>query len=52
MIRFLTFGMLCGATGAVVAFTAGGGLVMTLLAYGVVGSIGLLSMALSSLGRN
>ena len=49
MIRLLTFGMLCGATGAVVAYTAGSGAVLTLFAYGVVGSIGLLGMALSSL---
>ena len=52
MIRFLTFGMLCGATAAVLATTAGGGVVLTLLAYGVVGSIGLLSMALRSLRQD
>ncbi len=48
MIRFLTFGMLCGATAAVLTFSAGGGLLMTLFAYGVVGSVGLLGMALRS----
>jgi hypothetical protein len=48
MIGFLTFGVLCGTTAAVLALTAGAGIVMAFAAYGLVGSIGLLAMALPS----
>lgn len=45
MIRLLRFGGLCGATAAVVTFSAGGSVILSLAAYGLVGSGGLLIMA-------
>ena len=47
MIGFVTFGILCGATAAACVLTAGGGLVLAFAAYSLVGSLGLLTMALS-----
>lgn len=49
MISFLTFGVLCGATAAVLAMTAGAGMLVAFAAYGLVGSVGLLAMALPNL---
>ena len=47
MIRSLTFGILCGATAALVSLTAGSGVLMAFAAYSLAGSLGLVGMALS-----
>ena len=49
MIVFVTFGVMCGATVAALALTAGAGLMVAFAAYALVGSVGLLAMALPSL---
>ena len=46
MIRYLTFGILCGATAALFALTTGSGVLVAFAAYSGVGSLGLLAMAL------
>ena len=46
LIRSLTFGILCGATAALFALTAGAGLLLAFAAYSGAGSLGLLAMAL------
>jgi hypothetical protein len=46
MISFTTFGILVGITAAAWAVVAGGGVFTALLAYSIVGTLGLLSMAL------
>lgn len=46
LIRPLTFGILCGATAALCALTAGAGGVLAFAAYSGAGSLGLLAMAL------
>ena len=46
MIRFVTFGVLCGATAAVYMLTAGAGLLAAFVAYSIVGSLGLLAFAM------
>lgn len=46
MIRPVTFGILCGATAALVALSSGAGVLLAFAAYSGVGSLGLLAMAL------
>jgi hypothetical protein len=46
LIRPLTFGILCGATAALLALNAGSGLLAAFVAYSGAGSLGLLAMAL------
>jgi hypothetical protein len=46
LIRSLTFGILCGATAALCALTAGSGVLLAFAVYSGVGSLGLLAMAL------
>lgn len=46
LIRSLTFGILCGATAALVALSSGAGVLLAFAAYSGVGSLGLLAMAL------
>ena len=45
VIWFLTFGLLCGITAAVLAIVAGADPVLALLAYSVGGTVGLLTSA-------
>ena len=47
LIGFLAFGMLCGATAAATVLMSGGGFLLAFAAYSVMGSVGLLMMALS-----
>ena len=49
MIRFVAFGVLCGATAAVCMLTAGAGLLAAFAAYSLVGSLGLLAFAVTSM---
>ena len=46
MIGFLTFGVVCGATAAVLVMMSGAGLLAAFAAYALVGSAGLLAIAL------
>jgi len=46
MMRSLTFGILCGATAALVTLTAGAGGLAAFAAYSLAGSLGLVAMAL------
>ena len=46
-IWFMTAGILCGATAAVLTITLGYGWFAAFAAYSVIGSVGLVSMALS-----
>ncbi len=47
LIRMLTFGILCGATAALVTLYSGAGGLAACAAYIVGGNLGLLAMALS-----
>lgn len=47
MIRYLTFGVLCGATAALFTLTAGAGVLAAFAAYSMAGSLGLVATALS-----
>lgn len=46
LIVFLTFGVLCGLTAAVLALTTGAGLLVALAAYATIGAAGVLMIAL------
>lgn len=49
MTAFLVFGVTSGALAAALALTMGAGLLLALVAYALVGSIGLLAFAVSGL---
>ncbi|MEO6298571.1 MAG: hypothetical protein ABIO62_02935, partial [Paracoccaceae bacterium] len=46
LIVFMAFGLLCGATAAILTFAAGAGLVAAFAAYACVGAAGVLLIAL------
>ena len=49
MIGFMAFGILMGLTAGTIVLTFGGGMLAAVLAYAVVGSMGLLGMAATAL---
>ena len=49
MIGFMAFGILMGLTAGTIVLTLGGGMLAAVLAYAVVGSMGLLGMAATAL---
>ena len=49
MIGFMAFGILMGLTAGTIGLTLGGGMLAAVLAYAVVGSMGLLGMAATAL---
>jgi len=49
MIGFMAFGILMGLTAGTIVLTLGGGMLAAVLAYAVVGSLGLLGMAATAL---
>jgi hypothetical protein len=49
MIGFMAFGVLMGLTAGTIVLSMGGGVMAAILAYAVVGSLGLLGMAATAL---